>query len=751
MQTIAKAIGTVLFCFFIYFSGLFSLLSEGTLDLLFLLRGEKETSQEIIIIGVDEQSLDDIGKWPFPRSKHAEILLHLKTAKVIIFDFLFPEQSSDDQVFSQALKESPPVILASSLTYDQTTALPAETIDYYFAVGGIETELGKTGVVRKLHKTSKSAFPPMYQAILQATSNTTPTPYEGYINFYGPEFTFFYLSYADVLKGKFEPSLFKDKYIFIGAQAIGLGDIHTTPFSNQHPTPGVEIQATILSNILMGENLNEISGKLILAICLFFLFLLFWHSRSELFIICILALVLVGFGGVSLFLFHHNFYLDTAIPFCLFLSAYLSHLIIQAIWVTQKLYTETKITSKNLQNSLASLYPNQPIVADGHNSEPKHYLTSAIRNHFDRLHSCVQALESQKQLIQHLLQYDAPPFAIWRKEEEELAIMNSSFTRFWNQYNPDGDPQPTFAAFISFAETYLENKEENIDRNILDLTSNKVPKLYNIQIPDLGTIHYFQISIQVLSDNKTTFAGYLVSFNDVTEAKQLEKIKGEVLSIVSHELKLPLTTILGYGEMLADTLPREQAQYAEEICTHSRRLNKMIVDFLDIERMESGSYSIQHLPFDFLEIVNNAITAIGPVAKAKELTIKMELPSKSSPMLGDELLVLQAILNILDNAVKFSFEKGEILLQVTETPAALVTAITDHGQGIAQSQLDTIFSKFVRGDVQNNQQGFGLGLSFVKQIIDAHQGSISVQSTPGCTTFTLVLPKISTPSSKQYL
>ena len=107
-------------------------------------------------------------------------------------------------------------------------------------------------------------------------------------------------------------------------------------------------------------------------------------------------------------------------------------------------------------------------------------------------------------------------------------------------------------------------------------------------------------------------SGTLAVFQDVTELKELERVKDEVVSIVSHELKLPLTTILGYGEMLAMTLDGAPRQYAGEICSQSRRLNRMIEDFLDIARLESGRQRVRRYPFPPGRMLEDAVAGGDP-------------------------------------------------------------------------------------------------------------------------------------------
>ena len=233
---------TVVFCLLLAQTQFFPWLADVSLDILFAVRGPKSTSQSIIIVGIDEQTLKGLGPWPFPRSVHARLLEKLGSARSIGFDLIFDHEDAQDTVFLEAITSSPPVSLAVATNYQGELLFPSEILSNHVRIGHIETLLGKDGVVRRVELEkwdrpviSATMLSPAGVDEVANNMNGSPT----IINFYGPEFTFLSVSYIDVLQGKVDKDFFRDRLVMIGSQALALGDVHITPFSRKHPVPGV--------------------------------------------------------------------------------------------------------------------------------------------------------------------------------------------------------------------------------------------------------------------------------------------------------------------------------------------------------------------------------------------------------------------------------------------------------------------------------------------------------------------------------
>ncbi|MGD9947485.1 MAG: CHASE2 domain-containing protein [Desulfobulbus sp.] len=710
--------------------GLLARLDQTGLDLLFRLRGPQPPDQRIVLIGVDEISLLQLGAWPFPRRLHGQLLNRLRLARAIGFDFLFPEPSRDDALFSQAMTQGPPVILPLAHERDGRLAKPNPDLHGFAATGHIETLLAGDGLVRRVNLTNAPGAPPFALALLAAARMTVMLPIKAnaaIINYYGPEESFLWLSYAEVLAGKYPEDFFKSRLVLIGARAIGLGDSHVTPFTRERPTAGMEIQATIIANLLDHQFIRPCPLFLWAGIVLVSLMtLLVWPCCGERFnLLCNLGLSL-GAVTVAIILFHWAL-LASFLSVLVFLAlSYPLHLLQQLLWTTGQILIQARHLDRELDAGLQAVAKNLPALPV---QPAAHALTgSALQRHLDRLQTAVQALSLQHHFLERLLKEELPPLILWGEEDGAPIFANAAFSRLWALLNPAGGPLPSAPAFLNKIEP-----------------GNPHPRpeeMLHFQVLGSDGRRYHQASFHPLLAPETGFRGLLTIIQDITEIKELERVKDEVVAVVSHELKLPLTTILGYGEMLTDSLEDAPRLYAQEICNQSRRLQRMIEDFLDIARLESGRKQVRRFPFPLGRMLEDAVAAVTPKAREKTVTLNLYQPNRTTPFVGDESLLLQAVINLLDNAVKFSPRETEVSLSLVEQAEHFQLQVRDQGPGIPMEERFRIFDKFQRID-NTDAEGFGLGLHLVKQITQRHGGKISVVEAQGSgATFELTLPKL---------
>ena len=741
---------TLFLCSLLFLGHGFSTLSNTVLDSLFLLRGSNETSQAIVIIGIDEQSLEALGAWPFPRKLHGTLLKQLSQAKAIGFDFLFSEPTGDDESFNTAIELAPPVVFTAARDYSHNTRIPAPTLYNYYGFGHIDSILGNNGLIRKTRLQQRSGLKAFSLILLQAAKSpvqvvnpSTPK----LINFYGPEFTFLFLSYVDVLRGNLPSEFFKDRLVLIGTQALGIGDVHVTPFTSDHPMPGVEIQATILNNLLDNNFLTEHKHfSWALTTLYFLLSIILWPALNERQnIILNLGGILIPIGA-SLWLFQYNCFFDPSAPLLILVTGYLVHLSLQGLWMTRKLIIEVNKLDHELETGLDEIYTNIPqqLIPPSPTVQKQDFsfLTSGLRRYIDKMHDGAKALALQNHFINHLLKEEVDPLILWEITDGQVILANSMFNSFWHNKFDHTPLLPDLHQFVGFLNQHIlsENTPPPLTSEILK-HSNRHEDI-DISLRWAGKTQYYKINIHPVHAEHSRFSGILASITDVTKIRELEHIKSQLLGIVSHELKLPLTTIFGYSEMLVDYLEGEPKHFASEILAQTKRLNRLIENLLDLERIESGQYTIRRFPLDLTIVFQDAINGVTPLAKQKDITIQVDIPTRITPLSGDEPLLLQTILNLLDNSIKFSPNQSTIQVRLTEKEDSFEIQISDQGQGIAKKDTETIFDKFDRGSNDVKKTGFGLGLNLVKQVIEGHSGTISVDSTLGeGATFSILLPK----------
>lgn len=240
-------------------------------------------------------------------------------------------------------------------------------------------------------------------------------------------------------------------------------------------------------------------------------------------------------------------------------------------------------------------------------------------------------------------------------------------------------------------------------------------------------------------------SGALAVLHDISPQERLERTRRDFVANVSHEFRTPLATIAGYTETLLDGgLEDEQnrRKFVEIIQANSVRLNNIAADLLILSQLESGP-GPEALPVKVAEVVQGALHAIEPVARVHDVRLRAG-PLPGVQVLGHRIRFEQALLNLLDNAIKFNKASGEVVVEVCAASGDQVDiSVTDTGIGIPEEDLPRIFERFYRVDKARSRQvgGTGLGLSIVKHAVDQMHGAVRVESRLGKgTRFTITLP-----------
>lgn len=249
--------------------------------------------------------------------------------------------------------------------------------------------------------------------------------------------------------------------------------------------------------------------------------------------------------------------------------------------------------------------------------------------------------------------------------------------------------------------------------------------------------------------------GYLQqSFNEmaekiedmVTELKQLDEMKTEFISTVSHELRTPLTSIGGYVKVIlsgeAGAVNETQKEFLEIVDRNVSRLAQLIDDLLDTEKMESGGVQLNKTRVDLVSVVEECLETVSMLARQKGLELKWKAPSTPVEVYGDRLRLLQILMNLLHNAIKYT-SSGSIAVELESTDFSRIIRVRDTGVGLSEEEQRRIFEKFyrTRSGLSSSESGTGLGLTIVRGLVEAHGGQIVVESTPGIgTVFSVSLP-----------
>ncbi len=227
------------------------------------------------------------------------------------------------------------------------------------------------------------------------------------------------------------------------------------------------------------------------------------------------------------------------------------------------------------------------------------------------------------------------------------------------------------------------------------------------------------------------------ALKDVAETKRLERVRSEFLGNVSHELRTPIFSIQGYLETLLDGAlddPNVARQFTQRAYSNAERLNILLGDLINISKIESGEMRLSFRYFYINEIIKDTVQALEFEAEQRQVKMYCDIESSAmATVFGDKERVLQVITNLVQNAIKYNVDGGEVNISTIVREKEVVIKVSDSGIGIPKEHLPRIFERFYRVDKDRSRAvgGTGLGLAIVKHILEAHQSQFSAESDIG--------------------
>ncbi len=772
-------------------------LSAASLNALFRWRGSLKAPDDLVILAIDDESLQQIGSWPWPREIMADLIdrLSADTPRAIGLDVIYAEPSAPDgdRRLATALRESRQVILPVQIYESSAGEVEWLNPAPIFAessrgAGHVHITPDVDGMVRglQLRKAddrgqSRWAFalevlrvaesipagdfdeqagrlrfgshhlPVREDSILPEIPGVTIIrANEMAINYVGPAGSFRYLSAADLFAGRLPRGTFTNRIVLVGATAQSLGDTRIAPFMHYGERegglqmPGVEIHANIINTIRAGIAARPLSdGRALLLSLLVLLGAVFVIRRFDGWLqVSLLGGLLLTVLLGSYLAFSRLAILPPLIQMLTGFGVAIPLLLSRALTASRELDLKLAALVDGQQGLLPPTTARFPDSPDDHRrSAGGIELPRSLSQKIREVDSLTVRLLARMSFINRVLSSMGEGVLV-SDLAGRLVYVNRSAERLMRR-GQGGLIGRLVGEIISESSPLASPAiEAAINEAVVGRSSQLEVEL---RPPEPG---YYALAISGLvadDGDSSEIIGVIIILSDVTRRHQLDRMKTETLQLVSHELRTPLSSIHSLSDTLL-RLPVPPAEAREIIATihgEALRLGETINHYLDLTRLESGAHPLSLTTIDAEELIREAIRPLSVAAAERRILITHRVEPSLPPLCVDAALISQALVNLLSNAIKYSPQQTEVTIIAESRPDSIIISVTDQGFGIPEEAHDLVFHKFYRlsRDTTSGVVGTGLGLPIVREIVERHGGGISLASLPGGgSAFTLHLP-----------
>lgn len=708
-------------------------------------------SEDIVIIEVDQQSLQDLGRWPWPRNIHARLMEFLAPAEpyAIALDFVFSEPDAEhperDIRLDRALAANKFVVLPvifeqNGSTWVETAPLP----DYaaHASLGHANIDQDPDGVSRSIllqaglgdnwrpamplaiyaqrHPEILGKLPGLRTAdMVPGQVNMPRGDYRVWLPFYDSQSDFKRLSYRDVLAGAVPRQFFTHKYVLIGLTASGIERTVPAPLTiGGRPMSGVDFIAAGLDGLLKNTLRQPLSKD--------------WQTLVNLLLVCGSALIttrisprwlplaILGLAmailAVSLALLASTHYwLAPASAVCVLIASYPLRSWRHFDRLIHSLFAERK-----------RAYITLNAIVDG-------VITTTRDGEIDYMNAAAMDIIGNKLATSTSRHIDAI-----------FSVAIDGKTRLISELIEQSISQHSPIKFNHCGLTVSDRFTLTANLNISPMFGSKGLLMGTVlTIHDIGE-RLIMAKMLLQKSEQQTLMRQLI---DRTE--QVSLAKSQFLSQMSHELRTPLNAIIGFAQLLQTPDPEyplaeHHLDSVNEILKAGLHLLGLINELLDLAKIESGKISLSIGSMALTELLSDCQTLIRPLADSKGLQLMIQNPLADDLRLKvDPKRAKQILLNFLSNAVKYNRPGGNITLLTADAEDNRVRiSVIDSGQGLAEQQQQLLFQSFERlGAEHTDIEGTGIGLAITKQLAELMQGKVGVTSTPGVgSTFWVELP-----------
>jgi CHASE2 domain-containing sensor protein/signal transduction histidine kinase len=699
---------------------------------LFQLRGEQNWDDRLVLVAIDDGSLQRLGRYPWPRARFTQLVERLAVAEpsVVAMDVIFSEPGDGDGALAEAIDRQGRVILGSSTDPNDLPLLPVPALrEAALVLGHLDTDTEGDGIIRSVRLQIKGE-PVLGLAAVRANGLTqTPTELPDLnqplgVNWVSRMARLPKYSFADVVEGKVPEEAFRNKIVLVGMTAKGF-DRLLTPFDPTVPTTGIMVHATVVNNLLTGRQLlrlhsDWLMGAWILAAPLWSWVLGRQRTGRQL---LLGGLLILGWGALVVVMFGRGVWLPMGLPVGVLAGTVGSVVAAERLRVNRLLETQVGQLWAKYGLPGKELEPGRSPIADPQANRVAWQL-SQLAEQFGRSQATQQAVTENLRL--GVVAFDRQ-LQVW----------------FCN-------PQAVKCLGIGQGERLGLG-----DDWWMGLWAGE-PCLWEVGRGDI----WYQFSIEVLpAVNLASFEpvadSYLLTIEDITARKQMEanlekqigelqwldRVKDEFLGGISHDLRSPLTNIKVAIQLLKRNGIPSQERYLKILETECQREEDLVQDLLDVQNLSGVSKPLPLHELDLSDWIKEFVAPFQARAHRRQQNISLDLPEHRVLVDTEKRTLARIVGELLTNACKYTPENGLIKVKIRQMDGETTIAVSNHGTEISVENLDRIFEKFYRIPLSDpwQQGGTGLGLALVERLVERLGGRIGVVSGEMVTTFTVVL------------
>jgi CHASE2 domain-containing sensor protein/signal transduction histidine kinase len=692
---------------------------------------ERAPSDRIVIVAIDDPSLAALGAWPWPLSVHAALLDRLTGAgaRGVAFDILFmePDRRGGDRRLADALKRSgrtvlPVLTLSPGDDGHAAKVVPPSPVlaAAAAALGHVNATLDPDGVSRRFTEAAAmdgACWPHLTVKLLEVTGErpkaaadcgplkTVSRGVDGLVSspprlipFAGPPGRFRAVSASEVVKGDVPDVFFKDRLVLVGATAGGLGDRHMTTVSGRDgPMPGVEVQANELDALIRGEAISSLPDWAVaflslIPACAFLTSLLILRPSAGLYVgLGLLIAILLTAQGLLL----GGLWAPPT-------AAMIGVALCYPLWSWRRLVAASDHLRLEIARFAAPLNGPQTRLPGDLLGRQMGALSRAA-DHFRALNHLVN--DAVRSL---------PDATVLTDHAGVIRLANAEAARIGDHPTPEELIGTSLRDWLSRALGRLQAE------SIMAAVERGEP---SVEITSARGSDY-ELSRAKLANSAGTDAGTILRLADVSAIRAALRQREEVLQLLTHDIRAPLTSIL------ALTQSGEGRDATARIDAYSRRALAMAEGYVQFARAES--YRFEPETVDLSQVVLDAVDELWPQANKKGVTLDVDGAETELLIDGDRSLATRALINLVDNAIKYSPRDNQVAITLSVIDGQAVCIVGDHGPGMTPQAAARLFEPFHRGEVRaDGPVGVGLGLAVVHAVMKRHGGAVTCESQPG--------------------